>query len=213
MVVETFGAWSKESTEIIDLIARKDAQRNEAPLSSRKNYIYQKLSITLQRCNAIRILAQMRPFQKYINNTTQEENEFHDNSISEEQTAFEINQNNINQSSSNSIKKVIENNSPQKYNEIKKLPKRLIDKFNKRDVTNKTPFKYNNHNNQPIENKNIKKSKIKKNIKLNQPQLRVTLRSNNKNVFNLKGDVVDQIRKKFPDVPKIDLLQFYEIRL
>src|SRR6187402_656172 len=60
VVVETFGAWSEESHEVLNLIASKDAERNEIPFSMRKSLLYSKLSISLQKHNARSILEKQR---------------------------------------------------------------------------------------------------------------------------------------------------------
>jgi hypothetical protein len=159
VVVETFGAFAEEAHDIINLIVRKDAERNEIAYSIRKSLLYSKLSISLQKSNARSILEKQRMHKNYNNNNNmiKEDNQNIKSIINEDKAeAIEIkNQKNV-QSSRNSINKnIFENDNP------------LNEQQQRNEIVNnisKSKIKKNIHKNKIYNNKIYTKSPYKCNI-------------------------------------------------
>ena len=149
MVVDSFGAWDKESVDIINLIAQNDAERNEVSFSIRKNLIYQKLSISLQKSNARTILTQQRMLKNFNNNLTQEDNQNYVNVIIDENVEMIEKENNLkaqsNLNSNNDINLEVEfrgkiNNDNEKMNNL--VNENNIEKNKKKKKIHNSPFIY-----------------------------------------------------------------------
>ena len=65
VVADSFGAWSKESTDVFDSILKRDPERNELSFSLRKNFLYSKLSMSIQRSNARSILNKQQQLKNF----------------------------------------------------------------------------------------------------------------------------------------------------
>jgi hypothetical protein len=77
VIADSFGAWSKDSIDVFDLILKRAPERNEISYSIRKNFLYSKLSISIQRNNARSILnkqQQIKNFNIYYRNDNYEYN-------------------------------------------------------------------------------------------------------------------------------------------
>jgi hypothetical protein len=164
VVMETCGAFAEEAHEILNLIASKDAERNEVPFSMRKSLLYSKLSINLQKHNARSISEKQRIFKNYNNNNNNMINEVSQNIkeiINEVNVeAIEIKnqpniQSNIN-SNNNSIYESDNSLSEQQQRDeiVNIIPKSKIKKNIIPKKYRKTPYKYNNSTNNN-ENNNI----------------------------------------------------------
>lgn len=56
VIADSFGNWSQGSVELFDIILKRDPERNELSYPIRKNFLFSKLSISIQRNNARSIL-------------------------------------------------------------------------------------------------------------------------------------------------------------
>jgi hypothetical protein len=61
MVVETFGVWCQSAQSMLDFIAAMCASRKGGATGVARHRLMERLSITLQRCNARAMLARMDP--------------------------------------------------------------------------------------------------------------------------------------------------------
>ena len=138
VIVETFGAWSKESHEIIELIARKDNERGVISFSYRKNLLHQKISISIQRNNSKSILSKQRLHNNFNeNNENIETNKY---LINDKPEAIETKNLKINHQSS---LKSNNNNIKPREKIVNSLPSSI--KIKSKRKNNNSPYK-SNHN-------------------------------------------------------------------
>ena len=65
MIADSFGAWSQNSIDVFDFILKRDPERNEVSYSIRKNFLFSKLSISIQRNNARSILNKQQQLKDF----------------------------------------------------------------------------------------------------------------------------------------------------
>ena len=65
VIADSFGAWSQDSIDVFDLILKRAPERNELSYFIRKNFLYSKLSISIQRNNARSILNKQQQLKDF----------------------------------------------------------------------------------------------------------------------------------------------------